>query len=242
MNIKFLIIVPHGFRDSRIKLRHNDIRALETAEKLQKKISSMGYSSDFYVADKLRSTIDYNREVSRFTHLRNNIRRKLHGYHSKGDYIIVLEIHSFPDNYTFYDFKGSSIALLSIPEYFNKANLLSKYVNKNTKLNTIALEGTETHDIQIDTSKEIPDNIEHYLIEFHENKSVLSDKEIDLFLNKSIKFLLGDEPKENKKSMFGIAATIIISLFIICVYIYIDNKTSRIVNKSSINNNYNESM
>lgn len=179
MGLKFLIIVPHGFRDPTIEVRHNDRRAMEAARKLESVIKSIGHTSDFYVADTHRSTIDYNRSVARNTPLRIQIRNKIKEYAEQGHYIVVFEMHSFPDGYKFYDFEDSHIAFLSIPRYESDMRVITDYLNKNTKLKIIPIQGTLTNDIQWDTSETVKCNLDHYLIEFHEDETKLPSSEMN---------------------------------------------------------------
>ena len=182
MELKFIIIVPHGFNDPSITVRHNDVRALDVAKKLESIIKELGYVPDFYVADIHRATVDYNRKPSRGMPLRIEIREKIKQHHQEGHYVVVFEMHSFPPGYDFYDFKDSPVALLSIPRYEKDMKIITDYLNKNTDIKTIPVPSTLTNDIQYDTSENIKKNIDHYLIEFHEDEKELKTSQIDNML------------------------------------------------------------
>lgn len=182
MGLKFIIIVPHGFNDPSITLRHNDIRALGIAKKLESIIKELGHVPDFYVADTHRVTVDYNRKPSRDMPLRIAIREKIKQHHREGHYVVVFEMHSFPLGYDFYDFKDCPVALLSIPRYENDMKIIADYLNKNTDIKIISVPSTLTNDIQYDTSENIQKNIDHYLIEFHEDEKELKTSQIDNML------------------------------------------------------------
>lgn len=181
MALRFLIIVPHGYCDGKVEVRHCDRRALEEANKLKALIESKGHKVDFFIADRFRAEIDYNRKPSRDSVIRNAIRKKLTEY--KDDRVVVFEIHSFPDNYADmgYDFKDARVAFLSIPKYEEDMFFLTSYVQEKTGFEIVAQRGTETNDVQWDTS-EISDNIHHYLIEFRENKEDFPVEDSDIII------------------------------------------------------------
>jgi hypothetical protein len=180
MTLRFLIIVPHGYCDGKIEVRHCDRRALEEANKLKALVESKGHKVDFFIADRFRAEIDYNRKPSRGSAIRNAIREKLIEYN--GDRVVVFEMHSFPDNYADagYDFKDARVALLSIPKYEEDMFFLTKYVQEKTGFEIVAQRGTETNDIQWDTSN--LGDIHHYLIEFRENKKDFPVEDSDIII------------------------------------------------------------
>ena len=175
MVLKFLIIVPHGFCDASVPERHCDRRAMEEAMALKSLIESKNYSVDFFKADRYRSELDYNRKQAKPSSIRGQIRDLIKKYSTEKHHIIIFEMHSFPDNYTAYDFKGANVALLSIPRYEKEMNFVAEYIQKNTGLKIIPVKGTETNDIQWDSDESVSANINHYLIEFNENKKLFSD-------------------------------------------------------------------
>jgi hypothetical protein len=177
MGLKFLIIVPHGYCDETLNKRHCDRRALGEAKKLQTLIKSKKYSVDFFTADKFRHHIDYNRKQARYSIIRNEIRDLIKKYSSEGHHIVIFEIHSFPDNYTDYNFSDTKMGFISIPRYAQDMYFISEYINNSTGLKMSPTRGTETNDIQWDSSETVSKNINHYLVEFRENKEefVVSD-------------------------------------------------------------------
>jgi hypothetical protein len=180
MTLRFLIIVPHGYCDSKVEVRHCDRRALEEANKLKALIKSKGYNVDFFIADRYRAEIDYNRKPARNSELRNAIRSKLKEY--KNDRTIIFEMHSFPDNYSDegYDFKDARVAFLSIPKYEEDMYFLTDYVQKKTGFEIVPQRGINTNDVQWDTS--VMDNIHHYLIESRENKKDYPEEDSDMII------------------------------------------------------------
>jgi hypothetical protein len=180
MTLRFLIIVPHGYCDGKVKVRHCDRRALEEANKLKSLVESKGHVVDFFIADRFRSQLDYNRKPARNSDIRNAIREKLKEY--KDDRTIVFEMHSFPDVYADegYDFKDARVALISIPKYEGDMYFLTKYVQDKTGFEIVAQKGVNTNDIQWDTSE--MSNIHHYLIEFRENKKDFPEEDSDIII------------------------------------------------------------
>ena len=181
MSLRFLIIVPHGYCDKKKETRHCDRRALEEANKLKSLIESKGHNVDFFIADRFRAEIDYNRKPSRDSAIRNAIHKKIIEY--KDDRIVIFEMHSFPDNYDDegYDFKNSHVALVSIPKYEEDMYFLTKYIQEKTGFEIIAQQGVNTNDIQWDTS-ETGGNIHHYLIESRENKTDYPEEDSDIII------------------------------------------------------------
>jgi len=154
---------------------------LEEAEKLRDLVKSKGYSVDFFKADRFRCQLDYNRMKARYSPIRNKIRKLMENYNKGGHHIVVFEIHSFPDNYNDqgYDFEDGKLGMLSIPRYENDMYFLSDYVQKNTGLKIVPQTGTKTNDVQWDSSETVSKNINHYLIEFMENKDEFVDSDSD---------------------------------------------------------------
>jgi hypothetical protein len=180
MTLRFLIIVPHGYCDSKVEVRHCDRRALEEANKLKALIESKGYNVDFFIADRFRAELDYNRKQARNSEIRNAIRSKLKEY--KNDRTIIFEMHSFPDNYSDegYDFKDARVAFLSIPKYEDDMYFLTDYIQEKTGFEIIPQKGIHTNDVQWDTS--VMDNIHHYLIESRENKKDYPEEDSDIII------------------------------------------------------------
>ena len=181
MTLRFIIIVPHGYCDEKVEIRHCDRRALEEANKLKALIESKGHVVDFFIADRFRSQLDYNRKPSRDSAIRNAIRKKIREY--KDDRVVIFEMHSFPDVYADegYDFKDARVALLSIPKYEEDMYFLTKYVQEKTGFEIVAAKGVNTNDIQWDTN-ETGDNIHHYLIESRENKTDYPEEDSDIII------------------------------------------------------------
>lgn len=194
MGLKFLIIVPHGYCDESWARRHCDRRAMEEAEKLKNLVKSRGHTVDFFKADRFRCQLDYNRMKARYSPIRNKIRKLMEKYSADGHHIIVFEMHSFPDNYKDqgYNFEDGKLGMISIPRYENDMYFLSDYIQKNTGLKIVPLTGTKTNDVQWDSSETVSKNINHYLIEFRENKDAFADSDSDkirpVLLEGAIKF------------------------------------------------------
>lgn len=184
-DIKFIIIVPHGYCGD-IAMRHCDVVAKKQSEKILNKLKSMGYDPAYFIADRYRSEMDYNRMVARNTTLRNDVRNLVKKYAAENCNIVIFEVHSFPGKlYTFYDFDDADFAFLSIPKYSNDADNMVDAVIKNTKVVPKHVQSTETNDIQFDLEN-ISNKIQHYLIEFNEDKTQSADI-YDVIIETSIK-------------------------------------------------------
>ena len=178
-NTKYVVIVPHGFCSKENSVRHCDRRATEEAKKLGERLTSMGLVYDMFVADRLREKVDYNRGVARQYKLRRDIRGVIEGYVASGHKVVVFEVHSFPGVfYTHHPFKNCQVALISIGRYYEAAQRVSNHIRKGTGYVVYCEETSDTNDIQWETSL-LGGEIDHYLIEFNEDKTVLTSKQSD---------------------------------------------------------------
>lgn len=170
-NTKFTLITPHGFCNDN-KTRHCDRRAPDATKKIIKVLEDNNYNFSSHMADKLRQTGDYNRKVTRNTPYRNKIREELINNQKNNLVNIILEIHSCPEYYPYYnDLDGKDIGLLSIPKYEKQMEHLSQYMKDKLNYDICTVKSTETNDIQWDTSECLDsDNTVHILIEFREGK------------------------------------------------------------------------
>ena len=66
-------------------------------------------------------------------------------------------------------FGDADIGFFSIPRYEKDMYFLADHLRKKTKLKLSPIQSTDVNDIQWDTSKNIKNNISHYLIEFNED-------------------------------------------------------------------------
>lgn len=175
-NLKLLIISPHSYCNKEIERRHCDRRAKEEAEKLNDIATNAGYDVTLILSDTLRKIHDYNRKESFNTPWRNKVRDFLEK--NKMHPIIIYEVHSYPPKGTEFE-DGSQIALLAIDEYYPNTKILHDYIDQHT--NVIIhpkINETRINNLMIDTSQY--DNIkQHYLLEFNEDKKILTDKQSD---------------------------------------------------------------
>ena len=118
---------------------------------------------DFFPSDRLRSEGDYNREVSRSTPWRNNIRNVIKSHIDSGYRVIVFEIHSFPSNYSYFD--PDCLGMFSIPSREKNMNFLSDFINKHSTIKVCPVKTQDINDLQWDFNGL---KIDHYFIEFSE--------------------------------------------------------------------------
>jgi hypothetical protein len=208
MDIKFIIVVPHGYCKDRLE-RHCDRVAKQESEKILNKLKSLGYDPAYFIADRYRSEMDYNRMAARDSPMRNDVRQLVKNYTDEKKKVIIFEVHSFPGKlYTFYDFDDADFAFLSIPRYSNDAVNMVNAIVKNTKVVPKHVQSTETNDIQFDLAT-VSNKLQHYLIEFNETK-VQSADIYDVIVNTAIKTALKNP----------IAYWAILVFIVVCICIY----------------------
>jgi len=230
MELRVVVVAPHGYEDKTLPYRHHDRRAMYSTDELIKVLDTRGINyTRFHPANELRSVMDYNRIHARKTPLRNQIRETIKKFLQQGHYVIVFEMHSFPRGYTDYDFKKHKIAFLSIPRFAEDMRALSNYINKISDVKVIPLGSSHTNDIQWDTDKTTADihnnNISHYLIEFYEEEKELTPRQITniipIIVDGAINVM--NENKLNLNIMYTckiIIILILIGLFIVILMIY----------------------
>jgi len=212
MDIKFIIIVPHGYCGERT-IRHCDRVAKQESEKILNKLKSLGYDPAYFIADRYRSEMDYNRMIARDSPMRNDIRKLVKNYVAEKRKIVIFEVHSFPGKlYTFYDFDDADFAFLSIPRYSHDAINMVEAIVRNTKVVPKHVQSTETNDIQYDLA-EVSNKMQHYLIEFNEDKMQSNDI-YDVIVNTAIKTAL------RNPSIYWV----VLVLIVLCIGILLHNK------------------
>lgn len=195
--IKFIVVVPHGLCNPTLPYRHCDRRAKKASEIIKNMLTKKNLPYEYIFADKYRSEIDLNREPARGYRFRERVREEIIKASNAGYYVVVLEIHSFPEGYVEYsNFKDMDIGLISIPRYSMDMYELAKYVNSKTGFNLDAQPGINTNDIQWDTSTLPVKNISHYLIEFKEDKECSEDV-YDALIEGSMRLIKGGYVKNS---------------------------------------------
>lgn len=87
---KILITAPHSLCDQNISYRNCDLISQYASISLHNIIPG----SDLFLATEYRHDIDLNRDLASFTPYRKSITNKINGNNG-----ILLDIHSFPNNY-----------------------------------------------------------------------------------------------------------------------------------------------
>jgi hypothetical protein len=209
---KILIIAPHGYCAD-VAERTCDTRAAEIADNLAALAAGMKYDVKLFQSDVLRIEHDYNRKESFDTPWRQSIRDYIE-LNSKYP-IIIYEIHSYPKEFTEFD-KDSQMALLAINEYYDDTKKMYDYLRHTGIRVSDNINRTRVVNLMVDTTKY--NNIKHhYLLEFNEDKEILTDKESDYaILNVFMSSIYLKNGQLNKKKII-----IYIVLFVLCCMFYI---------------------
>jgi predicted N-formylglutamate amidohydrolase len=213
---KFIIVVPHGLCNPELQYRHCDRRAKEASEKFRNILEKRNLPYEYFLADKYRSEIDLNRSQARDYDFRKNVRNAVLKSNNQGHHTIILETHSFPDNYYEYNnFDEMDIGLISIPRYEREMFAMAKYVKKKINFDMSPKQGIHTNDIQHDTHNTLGESshTSHYLIEFKEDVEC-DDNVYETIIDASLDYI-----KHGGKPPIYYTYYILVVLLIIILYI-----------------------
>ena len=174
---KIIVLAPHSkCRD--LNIRDCDTRAKQIAELLASKANA-----ELFLSDELREDFDLNRSTGRDRPWRRTLENLVLSYYRDPDvrHIWVLEMHSFPRQ-SWEVSRDEKMVIVSIPEFAQTGNALANYINASI------YQGTEKNDIQY-TYTPFRDKVTVLLIESCEDKTHLSDTELNDKLQKIIEYI-----------------------------------------------------
>lgn len=197
MKLKYIIIVPHGYCISN-KIRDCDIVAKNRSLVLLSNLKSRNIEVEYFISDRLRSEIDYNRKESESSDLIKRFTDTIKSNIKNGYKIVILEVHSFPKNVNMFDnLQNPEIGFISIPKYYDDMLKLADYMNTKVPESTGYTRGTMDNYLQYITQN-MSDDIKHYLIEFSENNDAKNIEQIcDLIVEGSLQNLDKNTGKRN---------------------------------------------
>lgn len=183
-DIGVIITVPHSKCVVDAKCRTCDRRAAEFARLLFNNLQKHNIDTIKYESDTYRFCMDLNREISRHTAWRQQIKEKVEQFKKTKQFVFVFDCHSFPHNYDFGE--NIDVALLDHNIIHNKTVQLFNMI-KNKNINVAILHGSQLNDI-IWTIQQA--NIYAILIEVHENHNQFTIEQLEDVANAVTQFVI----------------------------------------------------
>lgn len=223
MSTKYVLISPHYCDESSnyLKVHTCDFRAKEGLYTIKNELEKIGVKNENILVIEhniKREDFDLNRVASRDQEPRKRLREAITNWYLDPTIrkILLLEIHSFPNDNNWHKGNDEKIVLLPLPYSLENSVKMAKNMG-GRKRGVFVYMGSEKNDIQLEFMA-YKDKLEAYLLEINEDKEILPD--IDYYMHKAADWLVFRKspqtlPIDNTTNILIVIVLIVILLTIL---------------------------